>query len=461
MILTAPLPITEGARLDALRAYDVLDTAPELAFDDITLLASQICGVPIAAISLIDECRQWFKSIVGLDVRETSRDIAFCAHTILQPDLMLVPDAGADPRFSDNPLVTGDPHIRFYAGTPLVSPDGHALGSLCVIDRVPRTLTPPQQSALAALGRQIVDLLTLRKTLAERDQAQAALREFAEQLHTTVEAMQEGLTLQDASGAIQVCNPAAEHILGLTADQMMGRTSLDPRWRAIREDGEEFPGDQHPAMRALRTGETLRDALMGIYKPDDTLAWISVNASPMFRPGEAQPYSVVVTFADVTERKQSDDARARLAAIVDSSTDAILGATPGRHPGQLEPWRGGPLRLRGVRDDRQQHLGADRTGPGQSGPRRDQETAPGRGRAADGGHAAAQGRDPVDVLLSFSPIRNAGGEMVGLAAIGRDITAQKQADERYAGARHGWPRPSASPASAAGNTTSRRQALPV
>ena len=191
--MTAPLPISEAARLDALRAYDVLDTAPELAFDDITLLAAQICGVPIAAVSLIDEQRQWFKSIVGLDVRETPRDSAFCAHTILQPDLMLVPDAAADPRFSDNPLVTGSPSIRFYAGTPLTTPDGHALGSLCVIDRKPHTLTPAQQATLAALGRQIVGLLTLRKTLAERDQAQAALREFAEQLHTTVESMQEGL----------------------------------------------------------------------------------------------------------------------------------------------------------------------------------------------------------------------------------------------------------------------------
>ena len=427
--MTAPLPITEDKRLDALQSYDVLDTAPEPAFDDITLLAAQICGVPIAAISLIDERRQWFKSMVGLDVRETSRDVSFCAHTILQPDLMLVPDAEADPRFSDNPLVTGNPHIRFYAGTPLVSPDGHALGSLCVIDRVPRTLTPSQQAALAALGHQIVDLLTLRKTLAERDQAQARLREFAEQLHTTVEAMQEGLVLQDVNGVIQVCNHAAEQILGLTAAQMMGRTSLDPRWRAIREDGDEFPGEQHPAMRALHTGAAQRDVLMGIYKPDDTLAWISVNASPMFRPGEARPYSVVVTFADVTERKQSDDARGRLAAIVDSSTDAIVSATL---DGTIVSWNAGAEALYGyAASEMVGNNAATLAGPDQVSPVPDVIRKLRRGEDVPPMEVMRRRKDrsPVDVHLSFSPIRNAGGEMVGLAAIGRDITAQKRAED--------------------------------
>ena len=426
--MTASLPLTEGARLAALRAHDVLDTAPELAFDDITLLAAEICGVPIAAVSLIDESRQWFKSIVGLDVRETSRDAAFCAHTILQAGLMMVPDAEADPRFADNPLVTGEPHIRFYAGTPLVTPDGHALGSLCVIDRVPRTLTPAQQAALAALGRQVAGQLALRRVIAERDQAQGALREFADQLHTTVEAMQEGLVLQNADGIIQVCNPAAERILGLSASQMLGRSSRDPRWHTVREDGSPFPADEHPAMQSLRTGEPVRDVLMGVHRPGGELVWLSVNASPLLRPGETRPYAAVATFQDVTERKQADEARARLAAIVDSSHDAITAMTL---DGTLVSWNPGAERMYGYAPDEViGNHGSVLAGPGQSSPVPDAIHRLQHGEDVPPMEVVRRRKDgaPMDVLLTFTPIRGAAGEMVGVAATARDISAQKRVD---------------------------------
>jgi PAS domain S-box-containing protein len=171
----------EVTRLDALRAYNILDTLPEQDFDDLTLLAAQICGTPIALVSLIDEDRQWFKSKVGLMSTETSRDIAFCAHAIKQPDIFVVEDTLKDERFAKNPLVTSDPNIRFYAGAPLITPEGQALGTLCVIDRVPRELSVEQEESLRALSRQVMTQLELRRQFARQSQVNKELeKEIAE-----------------------------------------------------------------------------------------------------------------------------------------------------------------------------------------------------------------------------------------------------------------------------------------
>src|SRR5262249_40553009 len=141
----------EAARLESLRRYRILDTKPEQAFDDLTLLASQIFKTPIALITLIDEDRQWFKSKVGIGVNETHRSIAFCAHAIQQPGLFVVNAARQDEQFRENPFVVNDPRVRFYAGAPLITPEGHALGTICVIDLVPRDLKPDDARALEAL----------------------------------------------------------------------------------------------------------------------------------------------------------------------------------------------------------------------------------------------------------------------------------------------------------------------
>lgn len=162
-----PIPPDEAERLEALRRYGILDSPPEPAFDDLTLLAAHICQTPIALVSFVDADRQWFKSRVGLNASQTPRDVAFCAHAIAGPRTLVVPDALEDERFAHNPLVVDDPRIRFYAGAPLRVGDGSGLGTLCVIDRVPHDFSPAQQEALEALSRQVVAQLELRRHLAE------------------------------------------------------------------------------------------------------------------------------------------------------------------------------------------------------------------------------------------------------------------------------------------------------
>ncbi len=218
--MKAPIPPNEAERLAALRDYQILDTLPEQAYDDITKLASQICGTSIALVSLVDGERQWFKSKVGLDAPQTHRDLAFCSHAILGNDLLEVPNALKDARFADNPLVTGDPNIRFYAGAPLITPSGHKIGTLCAIDRVPRKLTEEQVESLRMLGRFVVSQLEARRQLTEL-QTNISERKRLEELQSAQlrlakfgaaigEALAKSSTLQEMVG--KFCEALVQHL---------------------------------------------------------------------------------------------------------------------------------------------------------------------------------------------------------------------------------------------------------
>ncbi len=200
-----PKPANEKRRLEVLRGYEILDTEPETAFDDLTLIASYVCQTPIALISLIDADRQWFKSKVGVSVTETSRDVAFCASAILQSDLFIVPDASQDERFANNPLVISEPGIRFYAGAALIG-DGHALGTLCVVDRVPRTLAPEQLEALRALSRQAQAQLDLRRNLKKLGESLAARDRAENEKERTLRELKAALAnVRTLEGLLPIC----------------------------------------------------------------------------------------------------------------------------------------------------------------------------------------------------------------------------------------------------------------
>jgi len=205
----------ELSRLAALLRYEILDTPEESIFDDFTELAAQICDTPIALISLVDDRRQWFKSRVGLGVSETSREISFCTYTIAGDEIFEVPDTLQDPRFCNNPLVLGDPHIRFYAGTPLTSPDGYNLGTLCVIDRQPRRLSAQQRETLERLGRQVIRLFE-QHLLAHRHAEQAALQQ------AILDSASSAVLVTRPDGVVTSVNPTAERLLGYSEQTLVG-----------------------------------------------------------------------------------------------------------------------------------------------------------------------------------------------------------------------------------------------
>jgi PAS domain S-box-containing protein len=213
---TYPIPANEKERLKALRNYEILDTISEYDFDRITELASLICDVPISTITLIDEERQWFKSSVGLDSKETPRDVAFCGYTIMDQELLEVPDATKDERFKDNRFVTGNPKIRFYAGYPLIDPQGYALGSLCVIDRKPKTLNEKQKRSLQLLAGEVSSLIVDRR-----------LKEELRSFENLFKLSSDLLFVGGLNGYFKKVNPAFTRVLGWSQEHLLNTSSFE------------------------------------------------------------------------------------------------------------------------------------------------------------------------------------------------------------------------------------------
>ena len=297
---SAKMHKNENERIEELQSLNLLDTLPESDYDNIAQLAAVICNTPIALISLVDEKRQWFKSKIGVDVSETPRDIAFCAHAILQDGLLIVENPLEDERFFDNPLVADGLKIRFYAGAPLLSPNGFPLGILCVIDTKSGHLSAQQIDSLKLLSKQLTRLIELRQNIVN-------LETTKEQLffkRKAIDNIKEGIVYQNDKGEIIDFNQAALDILCLTAEQITGKTSMDPHWKAVKGDETDFPGHEHPAMVALKTGKPVYDVEMGIKANFNSIKWININAAPIFTKDKLKPSHVVTTFSDTTVARE-------------------------------------------------------------------------------------------------------------------------------------------------------------
>jgi len=319
--MSAPNPDNEMERLTWLRQAQILDTPPEDAFDDITRLAAQVCGVPIAAVSLLDEERQWFKSIVGLPITRTPHENAFCAHAILRADVMVVPDATQDFRFRDDPLVTGDPRIRFYAAAPLITSGGLALGSLCVLDRVPKQLTEQQKATLEVLARQVTCRIELQRQLAlqddlmaeqrrlvdQRERAEATLEAECEFTHALLESLQEGIVACDAQGILTLFNRAARELHGLP-EQPLPPECWAEHFDLFMADGlTPLPTQDIPLLRALN-GEVVRDAEM-VIAPKEGPARTLLASGQAISDHTGARLGAVVAMQDVTERRRAEAAQ--------------------------------------------------------------------------------------------------------------------------------------------------------
>ena len=305
----------EPARLGAVRDLHLLDTPPEERFDRIVRVASSAIGVPMSVVSLIDADRQWFTARVGIDSCETPRSASFCAHAILEPSgLFVVTDAETDPRLADNPLVVDGPRIRSYAGRVLHDSTGQAIGTLAVADREPREFTDAQLSLLDDLAAMV------EREIAATDHeiARRAVERLERTKRALLETFTEGLVLQGTDGAIIDWNSAAERVLGLSADELSGRTSVDPRWGCVTADGSDWPGATHPAMIAIATGEPVLDGLMGVHRPQGDLVWLRVNSRPLFDEGVLT--GAFTAFQDITAEI---DYERRSAAMADRLSAAI------------------------------------------------------------------------------------------------------------------------------------------
>ncbi len=417
--MKAPIPENEAERLKALKRYEILDTGPEQNFDDITLLASQICEAPIAMISLVDENRQWFKSRIGMTQSEMSRDIAFCAHGILQPDWFEIEDTLADERFATNPLVTDNPKIRFYAGAPLIARDGHAVGMLCVNDQAPRKLSPKQKLALQALSRQVVAQLELRQSMTE-------LHWKSVFLEAQANSSLDGILVVDQHGK-----------------KILQNERFNEVWKVPRHIAEEADDQKTLEFAVSRTknSDQFLERVNYLYSHPEEISRDEIElidgtildrySSPV-RDKAGIHYGRIWTFRDVTARKQSEralrDSEEKFRQLAENITDVFWMSSPDlQHLHYVSPayenvWGRSIARLKESPHDWTEAIVPED---------RERAWATFRGLATGEGSVSTEFRisrpdgEVRWILDRGFQIRNAAGKVVRITGIATDITETK------------------------------------
>ena len=425
--MEAPLPLDEAGRLRALRRYHILDTVAEEVFDDLTYLAASICNMPMATLTFVDENRQWFKSVVGLDVQETPRCTSFCAHTILQDEVMVIPDATQDERFAEYASVTGEPHFRFYAGVPLVSAEGYALGSLCVLDTKPRQLNDSQLEALKRLGRQVMSCLEARLIVHRQQEGgdNFVSRDSDLAYRSLFDSARDGLFILDTvSRRVVDVNPALEKLLGLSRWQCLDRTLEDLGFRRSGRVG--VPGlaaDSSNHLNAqklsLRTsGGQLREVelLWSAYGPEGSGA-------------------VQGNVRDITARTEAEaslrESEERFRLLLESVEDyAIYMLTP---DGRVASWNAGAQRLKGysasevIGQSMSRFYLPEDVAAGK--PQLDIEMAMQVGRYEEEGWRVRKNGERFWAQMLLAEVRDESGALRGFSKVTRDITERKRAQE--------------------------------
>jgi PAS domain S-box-containing protein len=417
--MEAPLPFNESERLDALRRCGLLGTAPEPSFDDLAYLAAQFCGTPMAAVTLLDRDRQWLKARVGVAANETLRSISFCAHTILEPELLIVPDATADERFADNPWVKGEPHIRFYAGAPIFSLDGYAIGSLCVMDQTPRQMEDSQQEALWRLSRLVSAQVAAS---APKEKEATGAPSGSREIIAIWESMTDAFVAVDIQWKFVYANSQAAALLRKSREELEDSLLWDIFPDAV---GSRF---DHECRRSLE--QQVKVSFEEFYPP--LQAWFEINAYP-------SPVGLSIYFRDVTRRKKTEQDLEQLRRhheqILTSIGEGIHGLdAQGRitfaNPAATEMLRGESQHLVGrAAHQTMHHSHADGTVYCQEDCPIYATLQDGVTRCVDSEVFWRQDGTCFPVEYTCTPIHDESGRIAGAVVAFRDITRRKQDEE--------------------------------